>query len=73
MDKWAHFATGFYYTGVGAVLIGTSIRFIYRFVHGIDQKAAFVDSMKETHLPNIYGALKAIAKKLDIDLDIPRP
>lgn len=64
-------ASTVYYTGAGAVLLGTTIRFFYRLYRDRDRKDAFVEQMEETHLPYIYKALRLIARKLDIDIDTP--
>jgi hypothetical protein len=68
MEKWSHIAATVYYTGVGAVLLGTAVRFLYRLIRGYDEDREFLDELKEVHLTNIYSALQQIAKKLDIDL-----
>ena len=73
MEEWIKLASAIYYTGVGAVLLGTTVRFLYRLVRGYDQDKDFLTEMKEVHLTNIYSALQKIANELDIRLDITTP
>ena len=73
MNDWIKMASAIYYTGVGAVLLGTTIRFLYRLVKGYDQDREFLDELKEVHLTNIYTALQQIAEKLNISLDLKSP
>jgi hypothetical protein len=73
MDNWIKIASAIYYTGVGAVLLGTSVRFLYRLVKGYDRDQEFLDELREIHLTNIYTALQKIAEKLNISLDIKAP
>ena len=68
--KWAQMI---YYIGAGLVLIGTGLRFLWRFVKGFMDDRDFLNELREVHLTNIYEALKAIAHKLQIDLDLPQP
>lgn len=73
MDNWIRLASAIYYTGVGAVLVGTAVRFFYRFIKGYDQDREFLEELKEVHLRNIYATLQQIARQLDIELEIKTP
>jgi hypothetical protein len=71
MERWEQLAQAIYYTGVGMVLLGTGIRFLYKFFHNYDQNNDFIDELREVYLSNIYEALGVIAAKLDVVLPPP--
>jgi hypothetical protein len=77
LDEWVKISSAVYYTGVGAVLMGTSIRFGYRFIAKIKKDAATVHDLRDVdvkaHLGNIYIALQHIANELDIKLQLNSP
>lgn len=71
VDKYTQI---FYYSGVGVVLYGTGVRFLYRFFRKRDRRSDLLDELEaldvHVHLLRIYTALKRIGDKLDIDLAI---
>ena len=73
MEKWIQLASAIYYTGVGAVLLGTTVRFLYRLIRKHDKDQEFLDDIREVHLSNIYTALEQIAEHLDIRLNHKTP
>ena len=73
MEKWVQLSSAIYYTGVGAVLLGTSFRFLYNLFQELKDNRQFVLEFRGTHLQNIYKALEKIGDKLGIDLEIPPP
>jgi len=70
MGTWQSLAASIYYTGVGVVLLGTGVKFLYGIIRDYDSNSVFVRELKSVHLANIYKALADIAEKLDIKLDI---
>lgn len=73
MEKWAQLAAAIYYTGVGVVLLGTGIRFLWRFIYSYNRRDEFLDELKTVHIENIYTALGQIANELNIQLELKRP
>lgn len=77
LDEWYRVSAAFYYTGVGAVLIGTTIRFLYRFLKKLDNDAKMLKELQDVdvkaHLGNIYLALQTIANELNIRLNLNSP
>lgn len=73
MDKWIQLSQAVYYTGVGAVLLGTTIRFLFRFFKKKDAAFDFIQEVQTVHLSNIYGALEQIANRLHIQLEYKTP
>jgi hypothetical protein len=71
MNKWLQISSAIYYSGVGAVLLGTTLRFLYRLIKGHNDDAELLNDLREEHLPYMYSSLSKIAKKLDVDLDEP--
>lgn len=62
-----------YYTGAGAVLIGTAVRFFYRMFRKFDLRDEFIERMQDVHLINIYSALEQIAQAQGIKIKYPLP
>jgi hypothetical protein len=73
MAHWLDYIQGFYYTGVGVVLLGTGIRYLHRMSKKRDESDVFLEELKDVHLKNIYTALEQIAEVLDIRLKHTRP
>jgi hypothetical protein len=73
MAHWLDYIQGFYYTGVGVVLLGTGIRYLHRMFKKRDESDVFLEELKDVHLKNIYTALEQIAEVLDIRLKHTRP
>jgi hypothetical protein len=63
----------FYYTGVGAVLLGSSVKFIYNTIQRHNKDKELLDDIRDVHLPNIYAALDQIAKGLGVELALKAP
>lgn len=73
MEKWSQLAAAIYYSGVGLVLVGTGIRFIWKLVYRYSRRDEFLDELKTVHLENIYNALDQIANELNISLRVKHP
>lgn len=73
MEKWSQLAATIYYSGVGIVLVGTGIRFLWRFIYSYSKRDEFLDELKTVHLENIYNALAQIANELNVSLEMKRP
>jgi hypothetical protein len=68
MHGWVELSAAVYYTGAGAVLLVTSVRFLYKLIQRHNQDQQFIDDMRDVHLANIYNALEQIASAQGIDL-----
>jgi hypothetical protein len=74
MNKFEQIVSGIYYTGAGAVLIVTAVRFIYKLARNVEQKDEFLEELRAVHLEHIYTALTTISEKLGVKLPPhPRP
>lgn len=76
MGHWELIASTVYYTGVGAVLLGTTIRFLYKRYHDYDalverslQNRKDIEALQKTE-SQILSALNKISWKLGIDVDL---
>jgi hypothetical protein len=70
LSDWAQ---PIYYTGAGAVLFGTAIRFFFRMFRKFDRRDEFIERMQDVHLINIYAALEQIAQAQGIKIEYPFP
>lgn len=59
-----------YYTGVGATLLVTALRWFHASLSRLGDDRKLVEEIREFHLQNIYSALGQIAKKLEIELEM---
>lgn len=76
-EIWYRIAATVYYTGAGAVLLGTTIRFLYRLTKRLDDDSKTLKDLQDVdvkaHLGNIYIALQTIANELNIRLNLNSP
>lgn len=77
VDQWSKLAATIYYTGAGAVLLGTTIRFLYKLTKRLDDDSKLLKELEDVdvkaHLGNIYIALQTIAIELDVRLNLNSP
>lgn len=77
MTDWFQISQTIYYSGAGAVLFGTGVRFVYRFIYQFfndrRENNAFIAEMRNVHLKNIYNALDLISTELNIRLPLNNP
>jgi hypothetical protein len=64
MHKWAEVASAIYYSGVGAVLLATSIRFLYTFIRNIEKKSDMINEV-----PEIKRRIRKLYRHLKLDDD----
>ena len=77
MDGLKDLSSTIYYLGMGAVLFGTSVRFLVRFIARRSKDAKVIQELEavdvKSHLGNIYIALQQIAQELNIQLHLNTP
>lgn len=71
LSHWRAISEVVYYSGMGCVLVGTAIRFLYNLYMKRNQREKFVDEIQKVHLVNIYSALSQIAKHMGLELEYP--
>lgn len=62
-----------YYIAGGASFLAVFVRIVYTWFRDFDNAQRFTTDMARVQLPYIHNCLFLIAKKLDLDLDIPPP
>ena len=70
MEHFSQLASTVYYTGVGAVLLATTVRFLYRLIRDYDQDRKYLRQLQETEIPELKKTLVEIAKALDVNTKI---
>ena len=69
LKEWGLWASTLYYIGVGVVLVGTGIRFLFRFFKRYNDNFDFIEDLRDEDLPYLKAAIQKIAAKLDIELE----